>query len=735
MNIKKLKLIAVLVLFPLALNLLGVWQLQRSTDNRLVYAGYQADLDEARPQLQAIADKSGSRPVMVDVGDGEKMEVKEALSRVSDLQHELDTLLPLTNVMVWLATGVITLGLLAALVGGLGLLALNWAGRRAMHSREQLLHSFTRVTKLLPFVLVGHVVVMGAAIAAIIGFEALNVWHAGKLSAGEMKFMFFAMVLVAGCLYSIWQMGTQLRVMLNMFQPTPMDVMAEAVTAEQAPVLWAYVKDLADKLGALPPDHIILGMAAGFYVTSSDITLAPANTTLTGRTLHVPLLYLGVLDEAETTAVIGHELGHFAGADTDFSMRFVPIYHGIERSLVVIGQTLVESEMLQRATLHPAFMLGAFFMESFDHAVMHWSRVRELEADAAGAQLAGNLAAASALVRISAIDPVLQERLAAHIVQATNPTPEQGADNDLPINDLPTTVLHEIAAMPLTLPEEEMATQLPHPSDTHPSNGERVASLNVSVDDAVRSGTRPLDAAQACAAMDRYFDQPDVLRSRLTSDYLSHHVQQDAAIVEMLRTHADNVTGDVALHEGARLRGQILLGFSGLLALAGLILLLAPLLFPGLARRDPEPFFVGGGIALFIMICMLPFGLRLFRRANKTALLLTPDHLVFANLKQPLATRDIADFNLQFGNGVILTVQLEADAPLPELTSRSFFAPDVALNKKKRWLMLPLIQFCRDNKKLKDHELAELIASYIDAGAARHLLQQRFEQDGELKAG
>lgn len=727
---KKLKLIAVLVLFPLALNLFGVWELQRSSEDRQAYAGYQADLNEARPELQAIAAKGGSRPVMVDVGDGEKMEVNEALARVAGLQDELDTLLPLSNVMVWLATGVIALGLLAALVGGLGLLGLNWAGRRAMHSREQLLHSFTRVTKLLPFVLVGHVVVMGAAIAAIVAFEALNLWHAGRLSAGEMKFMFAAMVVVAGCLYSIWQMGTQLRVMLNMFQPTPMDVMGEAVTAEQAPVLWAYVKDLALKLGALPPDQIVLGMAAGFYVTSGDIALAPANTTLTGRTLHVPLVYLGILDEAETTAVIGHELGHFAGADTEFSMRFVPIYHSMERSLVVIGQTLVDSEWLQRATLHPAFMLGAYFMESFDHAVMHWSRVRELEADAAGAQLAGNLAAASALVRISAIDPLLQDRLATHIAQATNVTPEQSA-----VQDLPTALLHEMAALPLTLPEEEMATQLPHPSDTHPSNGERVASLKVSIDDAVRTGTRPLDATQACAAMDRYFARPEVLRSRLTDDYLSHHVQQDAAIVEILRTHADNVTGDVALHEGARLRGQILLGFSGLLAVGGLILLLAPLLFPGVARRDPEPFFVGGGIALFIMICMLPFGLRLFRRAYKTALLLTPDHLVFANLKQPLATRDIADFNLQFGNGVILTVQLEDDAPLPELTSRSFFAPDVVLNKKKRWLMLPLIQFCRDNKKLKAPELAELIASYIDAGAARHLLQQRFEQDRELKAG
>jgi hypothetical protein len=39
-----------------------------------------------------------------------------------------------------------------------------------------------------------------------------------------------------------------------------------------------------------------------------------------------------------------------------------------------------------------------------------------------------------------------------------------------------------------------------------------------------------------------------------------------------------------------------------------------------------------------------------------------------------------------------------------------------------------LLQICRDDKKLKDQELADLIGTYLNAGTARHLLQQRFEQ-------
>jgi hypothetical protein len=52
----------------------------------------------------------------------------------------------------------------------------------------------------------------------------------------------------------------------------------------------------------------------------------------------------------------------------------------------------------------------------------------------------------------------------------------------------------------------------------------------------------------------------------------------------------------------------------------------------------------------------------------------------------------------------------------------------VKLDKKKRWVQLQLMQFCRDDKKLKEKELAELIGTYLNAGTARHLLQQRFEQ-------
>ncbi|MFK9082947.1 M48 family metalloprotease [Pseudomonas neuropathica] len=719
---RTLKLIAVLILLPLFLGLFGVWELHRSTESIKEFADIKAELSEMHVEIEAMVAKPFSRSAKVDI-NGERMGVHEALSRVTQAEHELTIVQPVAGVMNNLAKGAIALGLLASLVGVLGLLGLRWAGARASHSRERLLHTFSRVSRLLPYLLVGHIVAMGAAVAAILGFEGLGLWHMGNMSTGEFKLMLVVLMLMLGFLYSIWQMGKQLPVMLHMFQSTPMSVLGQVVTPEQAPALWARVRELADQLGALAPEYIVLGMTEGFYVTSSDVNLLPSGTALKGRTLHVPMMYLGLLDSAETGAVIGHELAHFAGADTEYSLRFVPIYEGIGRSLGVIAETMLQSDVLQRTTLWPAFMLGEYFMERFDHAVNHWSRVRELAADAAGAQLAGNIAIASALVRISAIDPLLQQCLFTRVSQATNP----GAGY-VPPHDLPISVVQELAAQPLTLPEEEMAASLPHPSDTHPSNLERLASLQVTVEEAVSRGTRPINAAQACAAMDNYFADPQALRARITEDFLGHYVEQDAAIVQELRSHAGNATEEVRLHEGARLRGWITLGCFSFFMLLGLGLLVLPYLLPQVFVDANSTMKLVGILLLICMAFLLPLSLRMLTRANKTALLLTPEHFVFANFKAPLPIRHVADFGLQVGQGVHLNLLLEDDAPMPELASRSFFSPDAKLNRKKRWVQLHLLQICRDDKKLKDQELADLIGTYLNAGTARHLLQQRFEQ-------
>ena len=134
------KLIAVLILLPLGLNLIGAWQLQRSVENTERLTEIQADLAHARPYFERLARSPDALTRTMDM-DGENITLKEALSRLHEAEQGLDFVVALGSVTTWLARAVIALCLLAALVGGIGLAGLNWAGARARQSRERLLHT------------------------------------------------------------------------------------------------------------------------------------------------------------------------------------------------------------------------------------------------------------------------------------------------------------------------------------------------------------------------------------------------------------------------------------------------------------------------------------------------------------------------------------------------------------------------------------------------------------------
>ncbi len=296
---------------------------------------------------------------------------------------------------------------------------------------------------------------------------------------------------------------------------------------------------------SLPSEHIVASLTQDFYVTSSAALVMPAETLLHGRTLHVPLLYLGLLDREEIGAVIGHELAHFAGEDTEYSLRFLPIYDGVSRSLGALADTILASDPLQGRLMRPSFMLGVFFMERFDHAVNHWRRERELLADAAGARLVGRAAMASALLRVSVLHAPLDDTLMDKGANAAE-------------RDLPNAVLMTLQGMELQLPPEALESQQPHPTDTHPSNGERLHALQVTVDDSVRSATRAVDAGAANTQIDACFSAPQALREALSRDLTAVMASEESAHMQLLETMVDSVEGERTFHEGGRWRGALM---------------------------------------------------------------------------------------------------------------------------------------------------------------------------------
>jgi Zn-dependent protease with chaperone function len=704
-----LKLTCLLVVFPLLLAALGGWELQRADRAATALVELRLNLANYKEPLQAVAARQPASAIPPPEG---LITVQEAIARVEKTEAELPTAHRINRVLHALAPWVIGLGLLAAFIGLAALAGTHWAGRRAQQSREKLLQVFSLGSRLLPYVLVSHVVAMAATVALVLVFECLALWHIGRLGSGEMKLMGMLGVVAAFCLYSIWLLLKQLRPMLAMFEPTPLEMFGQPVTPAQAPGLWRQVGELAAKLGAMPPEHIVVSLTQGFYVTSSDALVMPAETLLRGRTLHIPLLYLGLLDREEIGAVIGHELAHFAGDDTEYSLRFLPIYDGVHRSLGGLLETMAASDPIQGRLIRPSFMLGMFFMQRFDHAVNHWSRERELLADAAGARLVGNAAAASALLRVSVLQAPLDDALMAACENAAE-------------RDLPAAVLSALQGLELHLPAEALDIHQPHPTDSHPSNGERLQALQVPLEDTVRSATRAVHADAANAQIDACFSAPNTLREQLTQDLIAVAASEDFAHTHLLQTLAASAEGERELHEGGQWRGA-LMAMSGLpFVLAGLFAMSRPWLAPERMKGTPLSALGAGACLGLIGLALLWLGIRRFKRAPQTALRLTPEHFVFNNLAQPLPIKHIDEITLQFVQGIWVTIQLTPEAPLPETRKTAFGVPGVRVNKKKRQVLLLMAQLCIDGKKIEPYEGLSMMLDYKNAALARSILQHR----------
>lgn len=704
-----LKLIVLLVIFPLLLAALGGWEHQRADRATTALIDQHIHLDIYKQRLQEVA---GMQPAPATAPPEGLITVQEALARVEKTAADFPTGHRINRVLRALAPWVIGLGLLASFIGLAALVGTQWAGQRAQQSRGKLLQVFSLGSRLLPYVLVSHAVAMAATVALALSFEGLALWHIGRMGSGEVKLIAVLGVIAAFCVYSIWLLLKQLRHMLGMFTPEPLEMFGLAVTPDEAPGLWRQVNDLAQTLGALPPEHIVVSLTQGFYVTSSEANVSPSHTPLRGRTLHVPLLHLGLLSGEEIGAVIGHELAHFAGEDTEYSLRFLPIYDGVNRSLNALLETMLVSDFIQGRLMRPSFMFGMFFMQRFDHAVNHWSRERELLADAAGARLVGSAAAGSALMRVS----VLHEHIDDALVTLCN------ADAG---DDLPGAVLAALQTRELHLPPEALDIHQPHPTDSHPSNGERLHALQVNVDDTVRSATRAVDAKAANAQLDTCFSAPQTLRKQLSHDLIDLMVTEESAHTQRLETMVASVQGEHALHEGGRRLAVLMATLAVPFVLLGLWIMSRPWLAPERLKSTPLSALGAGAAIASIAVIFLWLGVRRFKRAPQTALRLTSEHFVFNNLTQPLPIEHIDEITLQFAQGVWVTVQLTPEAPLPETCKTAFGVPGARVNKKKRQVLLQMAQLCIDNKKIEPYEGHKLMLDYVNASLARKLLQSR----------
>ncbi|WP_420890966.1 M48 family metallopeptidase, partial [Methylobacterium indicum] len=257
-------------------------------------------------------------------------------------------------------------GALAAGLSLVVLLAGAALGRLGRGSRDALVRGFRLMRRLLPAALAVQILAATAAFVAVVTFEA-GMLVQGGLTGDGMKLLAVAALAVGATLFAAGGAVLGLRRALDAFEPEPLPILGRAISPAEAPGLWRLVEGLAERMGALKPEALVVGLTEGFFVTAGPAVLEPGERPVSGRILHVPLPQLALMRGDEIAAIVAHELAHYAGGDTAYSQRFLPIYAGVGRSLDAVAARRDGA----LGVLGPSVRLGMFVMERFHLAVRH----------------------------------------------------------------------------------------------------------------------------------------------------------------------------------------------------------------------------------------------------------------------------------------------------------------------------------------------------------------------------
>lgn len=700
---RPLSLIIWLVFAPALLFGLGVWQAERAaetlTQSHQSTERLAASLSEvekiaiARPNaVLTVQTEQGTRTVGILLAQSQ---LKKALSQ-AEQDREISAI---RAPVAWGTMG----GAALAFVGGLiGLLTSTVSGLSARRSRDHLIQSFARLHAVLPFILA--TLVIGICLGAVSGsvFEAISIWLWADFSAGSAKLFVLALGLAGLAAYTAYLALRGLRNVFTLFTPEPMDVIGRRVTSAEAPELFRFVEDLARRQETALPDTIVIGLTRGFFVTEGHLRLWPEDTLVTGRTLYLPAPYLELLDIQEVAAIVGHELAHFSGKDTVYSQRFAPIYMGFWRSLIAV-QSIEGGDFV----LYPAVCLGRHAFQQFDHAVSHWSRLREFEADRNGAHTASTTSAASALIRTGLITAPLVHCLAS-VAERTQADGDPTSPCDLVAGTADLVRLHGWPD-PLPLLEDKQ----PHPTDTHPPTIQRIEALGLKVDDTLlRLATRPPGSLEAPTVGSSLFPGWKSLCVQLSDDYLGQVRRAQAEHRQALEALAAAAPGETIVYDNVKpmiwamaIIAVLFTGFGLMVTLFSAKIGLGHDVF---AQR------LVGGIAAVGVLFSVGYAFYLSRSAARPIMILTPAGLRAAILDGPVAWTDIDAHQVVATSRFSLRLLIGPSATLP---AKKWYAIRSKVDRKRRIVSIGALGI----RGMKAAEFGALVERYR---AAAYALQE-----------
>jgi Zn-dependent protease with chaperone function len=594
------------------------------------------------------------------------------------------------------------LAMLASLVGiAIVVLTAKWKST-ALKTRDALLAAFESSQRIMPKLLTLFLLLSAAAVTAFAALEVMALFLPVPpflLGRENTKLFMLYLILVALVVLFAFSMacfGLNSMLQLNrayQHAAEPSEVAGELLSHTNAPALWRLVEEVAQKLSAPMPKNIILGIEDGFYVTEGKIQLEPSKQTLSGQTLFLSALRMSVLSPVEIMSIIGHELGHFVGEDTAYSRRFSPLYGKAVRTNYILFE--------QKAKL--AIVLNDSVLDTFDLAILHWSRVREFGADQSGKHIGGGVPAAAALLRLGATSPVLD----AHVLDL-----QRNASTDNAVARL----LSAASTTPLADVHDELKKAIPHPTDTHPPIQERAKRLALEeLDAAFTLASRPVDEAGVRWLREMVGNFDGIYQS-LASHYASTVKAQIESYKADLREVVANADalGTTVVYQRLSWMWFILPSISALSAAVfaqrWIVLQTTNLLLMLL-----------GSLGVTLALLALPWLVRKLR-TSKPFVTLTPSGIESPSFKRPLAWSEIVDYDIienEVNGATIVMVSLKL-SPLIVfgLVNSNGLRYKYKTNKKNKPFILQL-SYTGSLKKMKNEVFFNLIHSYFNAGHAK----------------
>ena len=707
------KAVLTLIVLPLLLLVLAVWQLQRlpgggvpgdSAPNAELAA-----IDAQLAELRAMSQGPKAWNKTIQTADGQHLGLALAIQRLEAVRAEVAEGGAFGQAIpgILARAGIIS-SALALLVAIGGLLYIRGLGRKALVSRGALLNAFSAGQGLLPLLLVVSVAGMACAVLCVGSYELMQtLWQRTQTRGGMKLFIGGAAALVVMAYVGVRLIIKLVQASRQAFVADPLVIMGRVVAPAEAPALWQLVKDVAGKVGAVVPTHIAVGLNEGFFVTEHAVRLTSGQAVPPGRLLYLPLPYMAFLGKPEVTAIIGHELGHFMGEDTEYSLRFSPIYASAVRNLEAIDAVRSSDEGAWGWFSKPALHLGEFFLHAFHDGVQHWSRQRELAADRVGAGYSGGEAAALALLRSGVLAPRIDQALsecwqsgdkagAGVLARTRELVQSQGLDTaDIHLDDCQS-----------------------HPTDSHPTTRQRIDALGVTVtpellrraQDPAESGLLQalgLDHSAAPAAAAE--SAAPALAQTLEAEFKATADAERQERVNFLMALAAKAQATQVVFEGGNL-SLIALGLAAVGAIA------ASVLIPNLGTGARSGL-AAAGLAFIVII------VRTLRLRRSPVLTLSRDGLLLAKLAKPLPWTAIHDIQAQvYSNTGVSMIALTLD--LSGQADKATYAGDRRVKVKDGNLVVSF----QGVRGMSDEAFLDRLHEYWQGGLARAELVRMHRQ-------